>query len=784
MKTKLLLLAAALFTINAFAQVPNYIPTNGLVGYWPFDNNADDASGNGHDATSTNATLTTDRFANANSAYSFNGTSNYIDVPDATALRLNNSDYTISFWTYINAYSTGGGTAFVYKRGSGAQNGWCVGSAPALQNKMMLATSGNIDPRGYSISTLALSGWHHVTIVYTLSLQELKFYIDGVLDNTTTGVDNNNIPVGGMPTPNANCTSAMRFGQDTQNNNYWLNGKLDDIGIWNTALTQDEIDGVFSGSCTTADITTGLVASYPFTGNANDVSGNNLNGTNNGATLTTDRFGNANSAYSFNGTSSYISVADNNLLDFTNQYSISGWLYATATSGNSNSRTIISKARNTTQTGLTLTLDNLQSYKIASDNTDASGPHLIFSSTIPTLDTWYHAVVTYDGTTLKIYVNGVLANSIAYTINLVNSTHELDFGSQRISLNDYFAGKIDDIRLYNRALADCDVDSLFNTVDPCIGVTATITPQGNTTFCQGGSVVLDASSGASYLWSPGGATTQSITANSATTYTVTVIDGNGCSATSTGTTVNVNPNPTVTLSSISALCTNAQAITLSGGSPSGGSYTLDGNSATTIQPWLLSAGSHPVVYSYTDGNGCIGTATQSVTINAAPTVTLSGLGTNYLVTDGPVQLTGTPSGGIFTGAGVQGNMFDPSLAGLGTHSIIYMYSNGCMNADGLCTTVDLQIGIEGEDMNGNDGSFSVTPNPNSGSFSVNLNSVNPLGLTTLEIFNSIGQLVQSEQINNQSNTLRKQLELNVAKGLYTVRLTTNGNVYSEKLIVK
>jgi len=73
----------------------------------------------------------------------------------------------------------------------------------------------------------------------------------------------------------------------------------------------------------------------------------------------------------------------------------------------------------------------------------------------------------------------------------------------------------------------------------CAGVTASITPSGNTTICEGSSVVLSASEGASYLWSPGGATTEDITATSTDDYSVTVTDANGCSATSLPITVTV-----------------------------------------------------------------------------------------------------------------------------------------------------------------------------------------------------------------------------------------------------
>ena len=72
MKT-LILLFFVLFTTMSFAQVPNYIPANGLVGYWPFNGNANDESGNGNNGTNNGATLTTDRNGVENQAYSFDG---------------------------------------------------------------------------------------------------------------------------------------------------------------------------------------------------------------------------------------------------------------------------------------------------------------------------------------------------------------------------------------------------------------------------------------------------------------------------------------------------------------------------------------------------------------------------------------------------------------------------------------------------------------------------------------------------------------------------------------
>ena len=83
MNTKKLLLTAAAtlgLTAATMAQsVPSYVPTNGLVGWWPFNGNDNDISGNGNNGNVNGATLTTDRFGNVNSSYNFDGVSNFID---------------------------------------------------------------------------------------------------------------------------------------------------------------------------------------------------------------------------------------------------------------------------------------------------------------------------------------------------------------------------------------------------------------------------------------------------------------------------------------------------------------------------------------------------------------------------------------------------------------------------------------------------------------------------------------------------------------------------------
>ncbi len=335
-------------------------------------------------------------------------------------------------------------------------------------------------------------------------------------------------------------------------------------------------------------------------------------------------------------------------------------------------------------------------------------------------------------------------------------------------------------------VTDTGCTNLSNSITVQVNsVNATITPTGNTTFCQGGSVTLTSSSGSSYLWSPGAATTQSISATTGGTYTVTVTDNIGCSATSSGTLVTVNQNP-----STPSITPTGNTIFCQGGfvtltSSSGSSYLWSPGGATTQSISETTGNSYTVTI--TNVNSCQATSSPIIiTVNSNPSASFS-----FLQSDPIVDFTGSVTGGspLYSyswdfGDLTSDNILSPSHTynSDGLYDVIFCATDN--NACSDCDTNQLNIITTGINVNLVGGEFFITPNPNSGSFTVNLNSVNPLGFTTLEIFNSIGQLIQTETINNQTNTLRKQVELNVAKGICTIRLTTNGNVYSEKLIIK
>jgi hypothetical protein len=87
------------FSFQFISQTPNYVPSNGLVGWWPFTGNANDLSGFNNHGTVNGATLTTDRFGVANRAYSFDGVNDYIDYQSGSNSLLNVlGNFSVTFW--------------------------------------------------------------------------------------------------------------------------------------------------------------------------------------------------------------------------------------------------------------------------------------------------------------------------------------------------------------------------------------------------------------------------------------------------------------------------------------------------------------------------------------------------------------------------------------------------------------------------------------------------------------------------------------------------------------
>lgn len=168
------------------------------------------------------------------------------------------------------------------------------------------------------------------------------------------------------------------------------------------------------------------------------------------------------------------------------------------------------------------------------------------------------------------------------------------------------------------------------------------------------------------------------------TITYTLIDAYGCTQTATGT-MTVNTAPTVTLASFSAVCSNAGMIALGGGSPAGGAYSGNNVSGGMFDPM---GGTQVIDYTYTDGNGCTNTSSQSFPVNMAPSVSVQSFAP-VCDNSGMVMLNGeSPAGGTWSGTGVSGNQFDPMS---GTQTVTYSYTdgNGCTETASATITVNM-----------------------------------------------------------------------------------------------
>lgn len=146
-------------------------------------------------------------------------------------------------------------------------------------------------------------------------------------------------------------------------------------------------------------------------------------------------------------------------------------------------------------------------------------------------------------------------------------------------------------------------------------------------------------------------------------------------------------NSSASFSSLPPVCAGSPSFALTGGSPSGGTYSGTGVSNNTFNP-SVGAGNYTITYSYTDNLGCVRTATSNQLVNALPTVN-AGSYDPVCVNANPVSLNGTPAGGVFSGTGVSGNQFNPSV-GTGLYTINYSYTdaNGCSNSSNTSITVN------------------------------------------------------------------------------------------------
>ena len=214
--------------------------------------------------------------------------------------------------------------------------------------------------------------------------------------------------------------------------------------------------GVSSGPAVNPGLDSSLVAAYAFNEQsglvAADASGYGHLGQVSGAAW--DPNGRYGGALAFDGIDDWVTIADTDALDLTGGFTLSAWVNPTVLSG---WRTVIQKER---PNGLAYALEAHDNTPrpAAYVNTTAGDVAASGTSALP-LDTWTHLATTFDGATLRLYVNGIEVGSTAVGSSIVTSTDPLRIGGNAVWNDEFFEGLIDEVRIHSTALTAADLQS-------------------------------------------------------------------------------------------------------------------------------------------------------------------------------------------------------------------------------------------------------------------------------------------------------------------------------------
>ena len=218
----LIVIVNVAFILQSMAQVPAYVPTDSLVGWFPFNGNANDLSGKNNHLTNYGASLTNDRFNNYNSAYNVQP---YTRLGKSKPIS-NFGNVTFAFWIYT---SSGSDNILFETGGNPATTGFNLYLQNYVPKICLQYVTYNVTNAN---SAIGQNTWYF--IAFTKQANVFKMYINGVL--TSQGTSNSNpYDTNVYFTISAGITGTVGF-----------SGNIDDLGIWNRTLSQAEISSLYN----------------------------------------------------------------------------------------------------------------------------------------------------------------------------------------------------------------------------------------------------------------------------------------------------------------------------------------------------------------------------------------------------------------------------------------------------------------------------------------------------------------------------------------------------------
>jgi cell division protein FtsB len=402
-----------------------------LLAHYTFDGHAKDSSGNNNHGSISGVTATANRFGHENNAYAFDR--DYVLTPDFS--KILDNELTVTGWLYRNNDS--GAIEQVFEA---LTNVWEIFLETVNSKNGQVLQVNHSGTKRYRVHSnmVPKNEWFHFATV--ISDKEQSIYINGDLVQS--------IPHSGP----LGIRTAFRIGRDYEGRIQYWNGAMDDFRIYSRGLNKYEIGDLHEDTADMVDLSAGLVAHYPFSGNAQDHSGNQHHLKVNGATLADDRFGMTESAYSFDGKNDFL-FAD--LDDRTGDFSLSLWAKARDVE-QSRYRSVINIHDKTPGSSATCQIHTsggrYPTYQLFSSNPE--------SFALVTTE-WQHLAVTVSGKVVRFYGNGKRVYSQELEGGAANKFSNIIIGRNRHGLAIY-NGTVDDVYVYNRAINDAEVARLFD----------------------------------------------------------------------------------------------------------------------------------------------------------------------------------------------------------------------------------------------------------------------------------------------------------------------------------
>jgi hypothetical protein len=484
------------FNVTLYAKTEQAINEAGLVGHWNFDEGtgttAYDSSGNNNVGTLVNGPTWVD--GKYGKALSFDGVNDYVAVPHSNSLDFERTDsFTISSWITVDSLSD---YRNIIGKNDNAYRGWNLvllssSDASRPNSVCLVLTNTNIYDDLLACSpanSISAGNTYHIAATYNGSsdVSGVKIYINGV-PQTVTPIRN------GLSASiqTANETWIGRHGW--AGGSYPFDGIIDDIRIYNRALSASEIWAEYAGSVGHWKLDEGSGTT------AHDSSGNGNDGTLiNGPTWVDGKLG---KALSFDGIDDYVEIPDSPelKLDESKGLTIMLWLYRTSYPQYDNVLVSKQSASGWVEYQLDLVDTGDLEFRTYSDDNVVIG-----SVSVPDANEWYHVAYVMNGTQWDFYVNGTLENSGTTPYDLYVSDNNVTIGKDFGFFTAAFNGTIDDVEIYSRALSAGEIWAEYarspiaiqtQTVTLESGAPTTLTFTWNTTGFAKGNYIISA-----YAW--------------------------------------------------------------------------------------------------------------------------------------------------------------------------------------------------------------------------------------------------------------------------------------------